>query len=209
MADRKEQSGILASYDLIKHIATVQTTGKPDRLIEVVGKALDFIKSKKVGATIGFHQNARGQMDAVYDAAITAGQMPLGEGRTDQGDPEKAPNGPKDVTPAEFRTPAPAPTGAMPAAPAGQPAGTAAPTVKAAPAAPPVVALEKQDEGSPDCSWIERDVRLDCLKSAVEMLKDQPGFVVLSNMAQENRVVETAQVFFIYAMNGIVPGKEG
>jgi hypothetical protein len=209
MADRKEQSGVLVSYDSVKHIATVQSSGKPDRLIEVVGKALDFIKSKKQGATIGFHQNARGQMDAVYDAAITAGQMPLGEGRTDQGDPEKAPNGPKDVTPAEFRTPAPAPISATPAVTAGPPAVTPPPATGTAPAAPPAAAPPKGNGKLPQENREERICRECCLKCAVEMLKDQPGFVILSNMAQENRVVETAQTFFIYAMNGTVPGKEG
>jgi hypothetical protein len=209
MADRKEQSGVLASYDLVKHIATVQTTGKPDRLIEVVGKALDFIKSKKVGATIGFHQNARGQMDAVYDAAIPAGQMPLGEGRTDQGDPEKAPNGPKDVTPAGFRTPAPAPASTPPAAPAGQPAVTPPPAPPVTPGAGEVAAPKAGGGKLPQENREERICRECCLKCAVEMLKGQPGFTVLSNMAQENRVIEAARVFFIYIMNGAMPGKEG
>jgi len=210
MAYKNEQSGVLASYDLVKHIATVQTTGKPDRLIEVVGKALDFIKSKKMGATIGFHQNARGQMDAVYDAAIPAGQMPLGEGRTDQGDPEKAPNGPKDITPAEFRKPTPAPSGAPPAASAGQPAVTPPPVVPEGPVTAPAAAPPKAGNGKlPQEIREERIARESALKSAVNMLKDQPGFVVLSNMAQENRVLETAQVFFTYVVNGAVPGKEG
>jgi len=210
MADRKEQSGILAGYDSAKRIATVQTTGKPDRLIEVVGKALDFIKSKKMGATIGFHQNARGQMDAVYDAAIPAGQMPLGEGRTDQGDPERAPNGPKDVTPAEFRKPAPAPASATPAASTGQPAPKDTPAVNAAPATPPAAASTKNGNGKlPQEMREERICRESCVKSAVNMLKDQPGFQVLTEMGQENRVLETAQVFFTYTMTGNVPGKEG
>jgi len=209
MAYKNEQSGVLASYDLVKHIATVQTTGKPDRLIEVVGKALDFIKSKKVGATIGFHQNARGQMDAVYDAAITAGQMPLGEGRTDQGDPEKAPNGPKDVTPAGFRTPAPAPTGAMPAAPAGQPAVTPPPAAPEGPVTAPAAAPPKGNGKLPQENREERICRECCLKCAVEMLKGQPGFLILTEEAQENRVIEAARVFFIYVVNGAVPGKEG
>ena len=209
MADRKEQSGVLAGYDGVKHIATVQTTGKPDRLIEVVGKALDFIKSKKVGATIGFHQNRRGQMDAVYDAAITAGQMPLGEGRTDQGDPEKAPNGPKDVTPAAFRKPTPAPSGAPPAVSPEQPAVTPSPATGTAPATPPVAAPPKGNGKLPQEMREERICRECCLKCAVEMLKGQPGFLTLTGMAQENRVIEAAQAFFTYAMNGAMPGKEG
>ena len=209
MPDKKEQSGVLAGYDSIKHIATVQTTGKPDRLIEVVGMALDFIKSKKVGATIGFHQNSRGQMDAVYDAAITAGQMPLGEGRTDQGDPERAPNGPKDVTPAEFRKPAPAPASATPAVPAGQPAVTPPPAPPVIPGAGEAAAPKAGGGKLPQEMREERICRESCVKSAVNMLKDQPGFQVLTEMGQENRVLETAQVFFTYTMTGNVPGKEG
>jgi len=209
MADKKEQGGVLASYDLIKHIATVQTTGKPDRLIEVVGKALDFIKSKKVGATIGFHQNSRGQMDAVYDAAITAGQMPLGEGRTDQGDPEKAPNGPKDVTPAAFRKPTPAPSGAPPAVSPEQPAVTPPPAPPVIPGAGEAAAPKAGGGKLPQEMREERICRESCVKSAVNMLKDQPGFQVATWQSQENRVLETAQVFFIYVMNGAMPGKEG
>jgi len=199
-ADMKEQSGVLAGYDSAKHIATVQTTGKPDRLIEVVGKALNFIKSKKMGATIGFHQNARGQMDAVYDAAIPAGQMPLGEGRTDQGDPEKAPNGPKDVTPAEFRKPAPA--SATPSPAPAQPAVTTPPLPEKAPAAAPVKRL-------PQDLREERICRMSCLKSAVDLLKDQPAVVTLGFEAQIVFVLDTANEFMKYVDTGETPWRDG
>jgi hypothetical protein len=103
----------------------------------------------------------------------------------------------------------PEPAGGAPAAPAGQPAVTPPPAANTAPAAAPAATPPKPVGKLPQENREERICRECCLKCAVEMLKDQPGFIILTERAQENQVVETAQAFFVYAMNGTAPGKEG
>ena len=98
---------------------------------------------------------------------------------------------------------------ATPAAPAGQPAVTPPPATSTAPVVGEVAAPKAGGGKLPQENREERICRECCLKCAVEMLKGQPGFLILTEKAQENRVIEAARVFFIYIMNGAMPGKEG